>query len=368
LKYKDLVMDLLTKTDLFFGLVNALLQTNPPTFLYYKISEEVLDSENFQKIKKAAGNYLTRLEEANQILQSEDLGTVAEDLEKFFVEETNRVKWIELSENRCTFQNCPIRLGRLVKELTAPYRKIVFVDSLGVKNLFKLFMTRLGLTDFKVEAVKLKRETKIRKSILKKDLFSEIGDRKEREIGCFIKSQTFPDKEILEFLQKEFLPAAVLFALPGQIREFYDANFSYLQKYAHLLTQAHSGGSNKIFRNFEIYEESILLVTDKFILKFLVNNQDASFLQKLIVKTLIINHLPFEQFTHPYLEAVAQNYQNPFEEFTLPRAIYNLHRIIQFFYTGELKSIIIADPKLKKDYSQNFIEYLQSVPRLKLRE
>ena len=49
-KYKTATAEALTASDLFFGLVNALLQTDPPSFQYYKIFPNTEYEENYQKI------------------------------------------------------------------------------------------------------------------------------------------------------------------------------------------------------------------------------------------------------------------------------------------------------------------------------
>jgi len=47
--FKRAVEDGLLAGDLFFGLVNALLQSNPPGFVYFKISAQTEYDEKYQK-------------------------------------------------------------------------------------------------------------------------------------------------------------------------------------------------------------------------------------------------------------------------------------------------------------------------------
>jgi Rad3-related DNA helicase len=82
----------------------------------------------------------------------------------------------------------------------------------------------------------------------------------------------------------------------------------------------------------------------------------------LRVKTLIVCRLPFEQFTHPFIAAQGQQYANTFEEFSIPRALYNFHSLIGCFYSDDLSQIYIADAKLEKEYGKYFIEYLENLP------
>jgi len=76
----------------------------------------------------------------------------------------------------------------------------------------------------------------------------------------------------------------------------------------------------------------------------------------------VLCHLPFEQFTHPYAEAVSSSLPNAFEGYSLPRALFNFHSILKFFYTPELREIYVIDPKLAKPYSQAFKNYYQILP------
>lgn len=363
-KLKEAVSDILDQTDLFFGLVGALLSTNPPSFQYYKINEESLNSANFQKIKTAAENYFKKLTKANKILKSKELTKTAENLESFFEREDNRVKWIELAESRCVFQNCPVALDQLIKPVLKTYKDLSFLDCLGSAKAAKLFIQRLNLGKFKYQEIGTDEKPAKEKRLQLPDLFSSVPA--QPLVNCIIQPKVMLHSELFNLLNAESLPAVVLMPSPMEVKDFYENYFYKLQESAYILTQNASGGSNKLFRNFEIYKETVLLITDKFLLKFLGEKQNSGHIGKLETKTLIINHLPFEQFTHPYLEAVAQKFENPFEEFSLPRAVYNFHKIIQFFYTAKLKTVILSDSKLTKGYANEFKDYLGKIRNFKI--
>ena len=163
-------------------------------------------------------------------------------------------------------------------------------------------------------------------------------------------------KKLLSLIKTgKVFPAAVLFSGTTQVREFYDKNYQELKPKVSLLAQSGSGGSNKIFRNFSINPESLLIATDKFILKHLSNQAAVEPVNNLPVKTLVICRLPFDQFTHPYQEALSQALPNAFEDYSLPRALYNFQSIIKFFYTPILKDVYVIDAKLSKGpYARSF--------------
>ena len=164
------------------------------------------------------------------------------------------------------------------------------------------------------------------------------------------------------------MPAAVLFVGQAQVKEFYEQNYRQLKSFSSLLAQYSSGGSNKIFRNFSIHKDSLLLATDKFVLKHLSAQNPVEPVGRLSVKTLILCRLPFEQFTHPYQEALGKTMTNAFTEYALPRALLNFHQILKFFYTPALEDVYIIDQKLGKPYAVVFRDYYKTLPGAKLND
>lgn len=345
MEHKDIVLEMLSATDLFFGLSCALLKTKNEGFEYFKVNENTKYSENFVKLQKASVAYIEKLKHTATVLNSESLQKTAGNLEGFFLEEENKVKWLELAETRCVFFSNPLNLKDLTQEIFKNCLKIVFVDNLPVNSVLDMFIKRLGLESLDIEQVVIKKTN----NILQQDLFSFLSG-KNISTECVFVENTIDEHLVLDFCKKPKLPLAVLFPSPLMVKNFYENNFDSLGKNINLLTQNQSGGSNKIFRNFSIYKESALLVTDRFVLKYIEGV--ANGLGNLSVKTLVIGRIPFEQYTHPYLEAVASSFENSFEQFSLPRAILNLVRIISFFYSAELKQVIFVDAKLQKPYSK----------------
>ncbi len=361
---KSQITDCLAASDLFFGLVHALLQEGRDGFQYVTVTAGLEYSQNFQKISQAAKNYCDKLLECNKKIKSEDLARMAENLQNFFAAQDNRVRWIELAENRCVFFSSPIDITQLVSSVLANYKKILFFDSLGTEKVLKYFITRLGLQKFKIVNLPLS-QPKLKPGKMKQgDLFRETARQNEEleksnGIKCFYVPKALEAESVMKVLaEKNALPAAVLFGSIMQLKAFYDQNYLSLKQSASLLVQSSTGGSNKIFRNFSINKNSLLLATDKFILRNTSGSGNSNPVEKLPVKTLVIGRLPFEQYTHPYLQAVSQKFENGFDEFSLPKAIYNFHCLIKFFLTPELEKIYVIDPKLSKEYAKYFKDYL----------
>jgi DNA polymerase III epsilon subunit-like protein len=366
-KYKNVVLQTLLGSDLFFGLVNALLHTNGQSFQYYKISPQAEYEESYQKIKTAAQSFIEKLSEANKTLASKEIEKFSKNLHNFFEKEENRVKWIELAERRCVFYSMPISITELVDGVLKPYKKVCFVDSLQDEITAKFFVNRLGLNNFVLQRLS---EVAPKASKIKQgDLFSLLKKAslpRNKSIGYHLLPQAADNQALSGLIaDNKSLPAVILFPSPALVRDFYDSNYQELKTRAAVLAQSNSGGSNKIFHNFSINEKSVLLATDKFILKYLSAQPAVSPVEKLRVKTLIVCRLPFEQFTHPYQEAVSQSVSNAFMDYALPKAVFNFQSILQFFYTDLLKDVYIIDVKLGKDYASVFKDFYRHIPGAK---
>ena len=346
MKVKDVVVAALARADLFFGLVNMLLKSDQQ-FQYYKIDENSLQSDALQKIQAAAKNFASLLTESNLALQSDAIIKFADNLSNFFSVEDNQVKWIELSETRCVLQSAPIDISGSVKSLLDNFSSVAVADSLGSEKLLNYFMTRLGLSDFSLVKVESA-------SAVQGELFAGTA----KVVTCSYSAQAATDMDLENIIQTENLPSAILFGNALQVKTFYDSHYKELQKNAFLVSPNSSGGSNKMFHNFSIHNNSLLLITGRAILKHLSSSSSIDPVEHVVVKILVIGHLPFEVFTHPYQEAVAARFGNAFEDYSLPRAIYNFHAILEFFNTPNLEQIYIFDPKLGKEYGKVFKEYL----------
>jgi DNA polymerase III epsilon subunit-like protein len=365
--FREPVEELLAASDLFFALVNMLLKNESEAFAYFKVSEAVINDERWNKIILAAENFTAKLLNLNKILKSTEIEKFAINLNTFFKHEENRVKWVELAENRCVFFSMPLDISAIVNNTLNKFDSVTFADTLDNKILPEFFLKRLGLLDYKVESVFGDKKPKINSE--QGDLFK--GFKKlltvQNGINFHYLDKAAQESDILNILKaNKFWPAAILFPSPLQVKEFYQNNFESLKKDVSVLAQTSYGGSNKLFRNFSINKKSLMLVSDKFILKNLNSNSNVEQVSKINVKTLIICRLPFEQFTHPYQEALSAFVPNAFTDFALPKALYNLHSIIKLFYTQELKNVYIIDAKLSKPYAEVFTSYWKSIPGAKI--
>jgi len=359
---KTLVEEGLNKSDLFFGLVHALLKEENEQFQYYTVTTESFNYESFVKIRLAANNYAEYLELLNGTVISEQISKFIENIKAFFEPDENYVKWIELAESRCVLFSTPIDIASAAKSVISYFKSTSFADSLGSQKLLDYFRQRLGLSHFSVEKIAPAKKKQVSQGDLFQFIKNKLHFAPKQSIVCSITSKPFSKEELFSILSSAEFPAAVLFGNVLQVKEFYDAYYEQLKKKVTLVAQNNAGGSNKIFHNFSIHSNTLLLGTGKFILKHLATSSSVQPVDHLRVKTLIICNLPFDQFTHPYQKAVSARFSNPFEDYSLPKAVYNFHALLEFFNTDSLQRIYISDSKLSKGYGAVFTDYIQQVP------
>ena len=359
---KELIVESLEKTDLFFGLVHALLGQEDSAFQYFVVDKDTEYSESFNKVRKAAENFSEYLLKISKKLKSAFLERSSLNLQKFFEEDQNSVKWIELGQSRCIFYSSPLDISELVRQALKPFKKFAFADSVGGKRLVEYFVARLGLKDSPVVEL-----SAVSQQAGQKTLF-ESAKNVNRKIIVSQRPQNPSPEELMALLKQISLPAAVLFGSTSQIKELYDLGFNELKTFSSPVAQTLSTGSNKMFHNFTIHPNGLLLVTSKFVVKHLENSVNLSPVGHVPVKTLVICSLPFQQYTHPYEQAVAARFSNSFMDYSLPKALYNFHCLLNFFNSGDLETIYLWDAKLSKDYAKAFVEYLKYFPSITLGE
>ena len=326
--------------DLFFGLVSMNIPKMTEIAANLHVNEEVESSHAYQTILKASEGLREKLKIANATLNSDRIQRYIDHLEIFFKQDPDNVRWFEAYETRISLFSSPLTLKKIADEKLKPYKKIIFTASLGSDSLVKYFISRLNLGDFSIV---------------------QIGQQElAKKIEVYLMPGYHDKGKLLELVKGLESPAALVMSNQTMLRDFYEENFKNLQEQFKVLAQSYSGGANKLIQNFTIHDNGLLIATDNFILK-----QSG---KHVAVKNLVLSRIPFELFTHPLFAAQAKTYSNEFVDHTIPRALYNFHSLIRFFYSSKLEKIYILDAKIKKDYGSYFIEYLRSLPFVEIKE
>jgi hypothetical protein len=127
-----------------------------------------------------------------------------------------------------------------------------------------------------------------------------------------------------------------------------------------------TGSIGKISEQFKInHKNAVLIVTP---------NAWNNFKYSSLVNSLIVNKIPFDPPSDPYLIAASKNFEDPFNELQVPLAIFALKRIINRINqtasdttqpaTQSLvhKEVIILDDRLStKNYGKTFLENLKNI-------
>ncbi len=336
-EHEAILQQAMADTDLFFGLLLLHMKKISGEVSHVLVTEQMRNDERFAPIIDSAESFIARMEIVYAEIRSERLLRLIDSLEQFFAPQEGFVYWLETYKDTCSLHYGPVTLTKISTEKLSPFLKITFCASLGSLALLSYFQDRMSLSGFTLAA---------------------IGQQELRgQIAVSISKNVFDERALLALIDKIEFPAAILLPNMAAVQSFYEQYFPILRGKVRTFAQNYSGSANKLIENFAIDDKSLLIATDKFILK------QAG--RKMRVKTLVLCRLPFEQFSHPFIAAQSQRYANPFEEFTIPRALHNLHSLIGFFYSPDLATIYLADSKIAKDYSKYFLEYLQSIPFVK---
>ena len=115
---------------------------------------------------------------------------------------------------------------------------------------------------------------------------------------------TLSDEELFSEVSKATKPLVVVFPTPSDVKEFYNNHYEEIKQTSSIFAQGYSGGGNKMFRNFSIKDNSVLLVTSEFMAK-----------QNYLLPTTTIMFVgsPNVDTKHPYIEALLNHWENKHE-------------------------------------------------------
>lgn len=279
-KIKNEVIDALASTDLFFGLAYMLLRRAFPNNEYANL-RELSESYDYilSRIHRGAENLKEKLSALEKKASSSELTRAVKFLDSFFELSSNRVKWINIDERNLSFADMPIEINENVIKLLKDYSSVKFTDTISNNQLLSYLVDRLGLD---TELSEIPKESLPHKLSLN-----------------FI-DQELNDEDLYELSTSTALPLVIVMPSPQAIKNFYNEHYQEIKKKAALFAQGYSGGGNKMFRNFSIKENSVLLVTAGFMAKQKYN---------ISAQTVIFTEPPTIEDTHPYTIALLSHWQ-----------------------------------------------------------
>lgn len=277
---KHEVIDALASADLFFGLVYMLLHKTFPNSEYANL-EELSGSYDhiLSRMQRGAESLKDKLSIIEKKTKSSEINRAVKFLSSFFEITRNRVKWINIDERNLSFSDQPIEINDNVKKLLKDYSSVRFTDTVSNTQLLSYLVDRLGLDTELSEIPKKSLPNKLSLNFIDKKL---------------------TDEELYVLSTSTALPLVIVLPSPQAIKNFYNEHYQEIKKNAALFAQGYSGGGNKMFRNFSIKENSVLLVTASFMAK-----QNY----KISAQTVIFTELPSIEDTHPYTVALLSHWQ-----------------------------------------------------------
>jgi DNA polymerase III epsilon subunit-like protein len=316
-------------TDLFFSLVVMIVQRHFPQFTYVALADLAAQDIADRHIRQAAENYVEKISKLFADHPAEEISRLLQNLQNFFTDNTEYIKWIETSQTNCTFFNQPLHVLSGAQEIIQSFSALTAAEDFG-DPVLNYLLGRLGMEQYAV-------------------IPGDTNPAPEQKIKLEI-----IDGNIQDLLPPESLPAAVIMGSLPEIKDFYNSNYDALKQYASLYAQGYSGGSNKIMRNFGIKPESILLATNNLLLQ-----QDG---RRLKPKILIITEFPHENPNHPYTKALCQYWQDKFPHIQEILNVYLLYRMLKTCLHAGLETVYITAPR--NDNDRYIHETLQKLPFL----
>jgi hypothetical protein len=311
---KDEVISALIATDLFFSLVYMLLHQTYPYAQYATVDD--LDYSHgpiLVRLQQAAENLHAKLMVVQEKSEGADLTRLMQFLNSFFKPSPGRVKWIAIDERNLFFADQPIDIAPSVQEVTRPFLSVSFTETVTNAKLLSYLVDRLGL------------DTDI----------SDIGNKYlPNNLRIIASEGEVDDQKLYAQIIESPLPLIVVFPDLLAVKNFYNSHYEKIKENAALFAQGYSGGGNKMFRNFSIRENSVLLVTADFMAK-----QNY----KIPAQTIIFAAPPVVETTHPYTAALLRHWSGKHEDLI---SVFELAKI-----TAALKKVKLDEGVTVQTYN-----------------
>ncbi len=331
LGYESQVVDLLARTDLFFGIVRLAFEPMLSGQQFVTEQKFINHDYEYNRIFHAAEHLTIRLKVLAEQSGSELLNIFIENLEHFFASKTEEdVRWIEMREGYCAFITQPLFVDNLAKEVYQSFSgEIVFLQSKSSSAVENYGVERVGAQEFmRVEYMK---------------------DNKQPLIPVQASTQPPENLALFELIRTNSLPIVIALPTLEQIKEFYRAFHTELNALGVIYAQGYSGGSNKIVRNFGLRQQSMLIVTHEFL----------AAVPKGALKpvTVILSGLSKLDSAHPYAQALEKHYDSDLiEDFATLRAVQVFEQMVSRSYHPGLQKLYFQSDEDLLAISKSFLE------------
>lgn len=356
----------------------------------YRVNEETEEQRKWMTIKDMASRVIYEIRDLLNILTSikqfldgdqisdkslnDDLFDHTQTLQSFIdrvnhffikVEPSHQVKWIEIepygAKNAVFLYSEPAEISSDLKEQLFDKKESIVLTSatLTMKDSFSFIQNRLGLSADEVFTSKIKSPFTYQDQVqlLVPNDFPDINNY---DLDDFIFSSCEAIISLAQITKGRML---VLFTSYDMLRRSHQIlkETLDLDKYMLIAQGISSGSRSRLKKNFQTFEQSILLGTSSFWEGVDIPGDDLS--------CLVIVRLPFQPPNHPVYEAKAEDLKvkgkNAFFELALPQAVIRFKqgfgRLIRS--THDRGIVFICDTRIvKARYGQFFVDSIPEVP------
>lgn len=360
------LLDLEKKLELLFALLEKIGERNFEESAYtqqFELSPLETSDRDFMRAREVVQDLIATSQNLKEII-NEATNPYLKAWKGILKDLQTAISNIDLQKNVVVFQknqsgeiivrNIPISIVERFKELSKNTKRLTLIGkSLNALDDCRLIKTLLALPeDIKFHTVAPSEKT------LKETRIFIANDIRGSQSDIIYQSIAFAK----DFLTKEKGRTAMIFNSMSKLEQFHVILAPKLKKNGlSLLAQKGSGGLGKIL---EMYKNepntSTILLTPNNWERF--NPQDLT--EENDFKNLIIQQIPFDPPSDPFLIAQAKLFADGWNEFQIPRAMLSLKAMISKFLTQTPGRIILLDNRLiEKSYTKPFIKMLEAFKR-----
>lgn len=350
------VTNLANELDLFFGILHLAYRKQEGEFAESRVVDEAERSSSaFQQLVAAAGKLASRikgfvlLEEIDDETQNLKLKLEAASqfLQEFFVEPDpeENFYWLKFDADNLDLYITPRDLAAAWQEFTQRGKGLAVVDTQLPRPAQTYFQKRLGLTDFREEAL--------------------VVPAPRQSLAVEVRERELTADELKSHLHQSQSSVIVILPNENQLEKFFEFLQNQPEQDYELVSSRHSGSlanlRPKLMASKKSFGRRFVLLTSTY-------TALRSFRAFPPAQELFIMRLPFE---HPS----ARIGQGPdgFREAVLPRALHLLHILLTRFAAaattetgkaGAAPRVYLNDPRVLTDYEQEFFQYLSDYPEI----
>lgn len=349
-----------SKTDMLFGLIENYFEKYNDQDSFKRrafLDNFYLSSKEFQNIRDMISSLIEISKDLSEIMSDKNLGYLKlwkkslETLDKTLrnPDIENELVWLEEDFSQVlVLRSAPISLAEPLKEITSQ------------AEFYKIIDENLDLNDDCTKTRALY------------DLPNDLKFHKDypmrEDLQIFV-TEDVPEHEpneqsLIRFLETYITQkkgkTVVIFNSRKKLEQFTLALGQPLRDAGIALVSQLTGSLGKLTEQYKKNPENTVL--------FVTPNLWNNFTEQAEIENLLIHKIPFDPPSDPFMISTSKNFQDPWNDFQIPRAIFGLKKLINRIpISNSSKEAIILDPRIsKKAYGSQFIDNIATTATIKI--